>query len=146
MYFTTREQWNARPPRNGHAPVKENKGVKVHYTGSYEIEVRHFRCQERVRAIQNEHMDDNTWADIGYNLLVCSHGVVFEGRGKNAQNSGNGNEKLNRDHFAVVALTGSEGYTDVSQPMITGLQDSIAYLRRYGAGWEIAGHRDGVLH
>ncbi|MGP3984218.1 peptidoglycan-binding protein [Streptomyces sp. KR80] len=26
--------------------------------------------------------------------------------------------------------------------MITGLQDAIAYLRRHGAGWEIAGHRD----
>ncbi|MGP3947164.1 peptidoglycan recognition protein family protein [Streptomyces sp. 7N604] len=116
----------------------------MHYTGSFELDYRHFECRLRVRSIQDKHMDTGEkYADIGYYLLVCKHGVVFEGRGKNAQNAANGNPELNRSHFAVCALTGHKGYTDVPQAMITGLQDAIAYLRRHGAGWEIAGHRDG---
>jgi hypothetical protein len=143
MYFMTRADWSARPPDNLHPPVASNQGVKIHYLGDWFIEIPHFRCQEQMRAVQNQHMDDNGWADIGYNLAVCQHGVVFEGRGKNAQNAANGNETLNRNHFAVLVFTAKNGYSGVTQACITGIQDAIAYLRRHGAGWEIAGHRDG---
>ncbi|WP_354645389.1 hypothetical protein [Kitasatospora camelliae] len=40
-----------------------------------------------MRETQDEHMDGNGWADIGYSLAVCQHGYVYEGRGKNTQKS-----------------------------------------------------------
>ncbi|MFG2908994.1 peptidoglycan-binding protein [Kitasatospora sp. NPDC048286] len=88
-------------------------------------------------------MDGNGWADIGYSLAVCQHGYVYEGRGKNAQNSANGNPQLNRDHYAVLAFVGSSIITEPSSVQIAGIQDAIAYLRRHGAGNEVRGHRDG---
>lgn len=38
---------------------------------------------QRIRDIQSYHMDNNGWADIGYNFLIDKDGGVFEGRGWN---------------------------------------------------------------
>ncbi|TJZ49455.1 hypothetical protein FCH28_24375 [Streptomyces piniterrae] len=145
MLFARRADWKATKPDNLHEPVTSTKGVKVHYTGTrFEpfLEV-HALCAMRVKEIQREHMEGKGDSEIDYNLLVCRHGVVFEGRGWREQNAANGNRELNRAHHAVCAPTGSGGYTDVPEKMVRGIQDAIAYLRRHGAGWEIAGHRDG---
>ncbi|MQS38884.1 N-acetylmuramoyl-L-alanine amidase [Streptomyces katsurahamanus] len=96
-----------------------------------------------MRKLQNDHMDGNGWADFGYNLAVCEHGYVFEGRGKNAQNAANGNTTLNRNHFAVLALVGNSGHVSPTVDQVAGLKDAIAYLRANGAGREIKGHKDG---
>nr|WP_243741292.1 peptidoglycan-binding protein [Streptomyces sp. 8K308] len=123
-----------------------NQGVKIHYLGDTYTEIEHYRCAGQMKLVQDFHMNSNGWADIGYNFAVCQHGYVFEGRGLNAQNAANGNTALNRNHFAVLVFTAKRwfgGTPHISQACITGIQDVIAYLRRHGAGWEIAGHRDG---
>lgn len=38
-------------------------------------------CKKLIKSIQNYHMDDHGWADIGYNFLVGGDGKVYEGRG-----------------------------------------------------------------
>ncbi|XP_013109985.2 peptidoglycan-recognition protein LC isoform X2 [Stomoxys calcitrans] len=38
-------------------------------------------CSDRVREIQNFHMDSFKWDDIGYNFLIGSDGRVYMGRG-----------------------------------------------------------------
>ena len=40
-------------------------------------------CAAWVRSIQDYHMDDNEWSDIGYSFLTCGDGKIYEGRGWN---------------------------------------------------------------
>ncbi|MFE2106630.1 peptidoglycan-binding protein [Kitasatospora sp. NPDC059463] len=143
MQFVPRSEWGARQPRNGHPAVPTNQGVKVHYLGAAYSAGEHGTCAAYMRKVQNSHMDGNGWSDFAYNLAVCEHGYVFEGRGRNAQNAANGNTTLNRNHFAVLAFVGDSGHTSPTAEQVAGLRDAIAYLRENGAGREIRGHRDG---
>lgn len=42
-------------------------------------------CVRYVRSIQNFHLDERKWADIGYHFLVGENGKVYEGRGWDRQ-------------------------------------------------------------
>ncbi|MGN9774853.1 peptidoglycan-binding protein [Micromonospora sp. H33] len=155
MKFVTRAMWGARPMgENDDPPITSTRGVKIHYLGSlYAIQL-HQECAAKVREVQLMHQNDG-YADIAYSLAVCRHGYVYEGRGKNRQCAANGNQTLNRNHYAILALvgTGYEWYgtsgwgiwnTAATGEMKQGIRDAIAYLRYYGgAGNEILGHRDG---
>ncbi|KAE8420250.1 N-acetylmuramoyl-L-alanine amidase domain-containing protein [Aspergillus pseudocaelatus] len=145
MNFVSREEWKARAPEEAYKPMTDAKGVKVHYLGPEFSGKQHSECDGFMRSVQNEHMDESPedYFDIAYNLAVCEHGYVFDGRGKGHRSGANGNVQLNSDHYAVLAFLGKSGVTEPSDAQITGLQDSIAYLRRAGAGDEIKGHRDG---
>ncbi len=121
------------------------KGVKVHYEGT-DVECKdHDDCVALVKAIRKSHLANTkeNYSDIAYNILVCLHGYVFEGRGRRKRTGANGNQDLNRAHYAVCALLGSKGDTVPSDAMVEGIKDAIAYLRSYGAGKEIKGHKDG---
>lgn len=121
------------------------KGVKVHYEGTKVSCKSHADCVALVKAIRRSHLANTkeNYSDIAYNLLVCRDGYVFEGRGKRKRTGANGNQELNRAHYAVMALLGDSGDTTPTPEMIEGIKDAIAYLRTYGAGREIKGHRDG---
>lgn len=128
------------------APDQLNtKGVKVHYEGTTVNCDSHEDCVVLVKAIRKAHLAnvEENYSDIAYNLLVCRHGHVFEGRGKRKRTGANGNQSLNQAHYAVCALLGSKGDTDPTEEMVEALKDAIAYLRSNGAGKEIKGHRDG---
>lgn len=121
------------------------KGVKVHYLGSPFTAKSHADCVAHVKQVRKSHLANTAenYSDIAYNLLVCNHGYVFEGRGKRKRTGANGSQPLNQAHYAVCALLGSSGDTVPSAAMIEGIKWAIAYLRGYGAGKEIKGHRDG---
>lgn len=145
MHFVTRKEWGARAPRGPHTRLPTARGVKVHYEGSTVptgLLTDHTKCVTTVRQIQAFHMDANGWNDIAYNLLVCCHGYVFEGRGARILSAANG-PGLNSGHYAVCALLGVKGLTSPTPEMLHGILDAIAYLRARGAGHEIKGHRDG---
>lgn len=144
--IVSRARWGARAPRQALSGLSTARGVKIHYVGSAVTPVPADRCatgcRDKVRAIQRQHMDGNGWSDIGYNLLVCEHGVVWEGRGANKLPAANG-AGLNSGHFAVCALLGTKGLVQPTDAMLHGLVDAIEYLRARGAGREVKGHRDG---
>lgn len=121
------------------------KGVKIHYEGTEVRCEEHSDCVALVKRIRVAHLNHPTenYSDIAYNLLVCRHGYVFEGRGKRKRTGANGNQELNQAHYAVMGLLGNKGDTQPTEEMVDGLKDAIAYLRGYGAGREIKGHRDG---
>lgn len=121
------------------------KGVKIHYEGTHVSNGTHDECVAEVKAIRRSHLANTAenYSDIAYNLLVCLHGYVFEGRGKRKRTGANGNQDLNKAHYAICALLGSSGDTEPSDEMVEGIRWGIAYLRGYGAGRAIAGHRDG---
>lgn len=148
--WVQRDEWDARSPRGtlANMPAAHNvKGTKVHYTGGVENTAMgfadgHHLCDNRVRSVQNGHMDGNGWSDIGYSFLVCPHGYAFVGRGFGKLPAANG-PGLNSGHYAVLGMVGDSGLVTPSAAMLNGIRDVIEWLRAKGVGDQIRGHRDG---
>ncbi|MGC5012503.1 peptidoglycan recognition protein family protein [Streptosporangium sp. DT93] len=117
----------------------------MHYTGGYvspKIVNDHDICLELMRTFQRQHIDANGWSDFAYNLAGCPHRRLLEGRGFGVMSAANG-PGLNDDHYAILALVGSSGFTQPSDDLLHAVRDGIELLRKHGAGAEIKGHRDG---
>lgn len=119
------------------------RGVKVHYEGDAFPGMEHSKCPAHWTSIRNSHLanKEENYSDVAYNLAVCQHGYILEGRGAGHQTGANGNQELNRNHYAVVVLIG--GGTQPTSDAVRALKEAIQYLRDRGAGNEIKGHRDG---
>ena len=100
----------------------------------------HSECDNLMRSIQNYHMDTQGWSDIAYNLCVCEHGTIYEGRGKGKGSAANGTSQANKDWYAICALVGE--HDDQPAALDTGLNDAAAKCRGWGAGSSMSGHRD----
>ncbi|WP_431903602.1 peptidoglycan recognition protein family protein [Nonomuraea sp. bgisy101] len=145
MDLVTRAEWRARRPRSELTALPSARGTKLHYVGSFvspDLAKSCARCLDTVQGIQAYHQDSNRWTDIAYNLLVCPHGKVWEGRGARVLSAANG-PGLNSGHYAVCALLGDRGLVQPTAAMLRGIHDAIGYLRARGAGGQVLGHRDG---
>lgn len=141
MTFITRAEWGARPPTsNGNLIGAHPLGVAVHYSEGNLGSTPDALCDDKVRGIQNYHMDTKGWADIAYSFLVCPHGNVFEGRGTGKGSAANGTTQGNLDWYAVCALGGPADTPSVL--MLAAIGDAIALCREAGAGPRVIGHRD----
>ncbi|MFE6282423.1 peptidoglycan-binding protein [Streptomyces sp. NPDC057877] len=151
MKLVTRSAWGARPSRYELTYIASTRGVKIHYEGTYVPKSlaaadAHSTCAGRMRDIQASHLANQreNYSDIAYNAVVCPHGTVFEGRGLHRQTGANGDQALNRAHYAVCAMLGASGLVVPPDTMLNGLVDAISWLRNGGAaGREVLGHRDG---
>jgi hypothetical protein len=76
----SRNSWGADPAQ-GTLYYHTVTHLCLHHTaGSHEWNSSGFsQCAANVRATQDYHMNLG-WADIGYNYLVCRHGLIWEGR------------------------------------------------------------------
>lgn len=121
------------------------KGVKLHYEGSPVPDEPHSKCAARWTAIRKAHLNHPTedYSDVAYNWAVCNHGVKFEGRGLGKRTGANGNQSLNRTHYAILWMGGTKGVTTPSSEAVTSIKELIQYLREHDTGKEIKGHRDG---
>ncbi|MFJ6566659.1 peptidoglycan-binding protein [Streptomyces sp. NPDC091292] len=124
------------------------KGVKVHYEGtavSGKLLTDHNACVTEWKNIRKSHLANKTegYSDVAYNYAACPHGYLLEGRGIGRRTGANGNQDLNRAHYAIVGLVGSSGLTEPTDAMLDAIRDGIELLRKHGAGSEIKGHRDG---
>lgn len=123
-------------------------GTKVHYEGT-EVSLRlltdHGACIAQWKAIRESHLANikENYSDIAYNYGACPHGFLLEGRGLGRRTGANGNQDLNRAHYAICGLVGDSGLTEPTPAMLTAIRDGIDLLRAHGAGTEIKGHRDG---
>ena len=147
MRFVTRAEWAARTADVNDYPGGFGwRGVAMHYEGESSLAIDHSRCAARMRSVQNFHMDVRGWGDIAYNLAVCLHGYVFEGRGKDVRSASQGTTETNHDYYGILCFLGAASWAPYAYrptaDMVEGIKDAIAYLRRYGAGSEIIGHRD----
>ncbi|CAH1777918.1 unnamed protein product [Owenia fusiformis] len=79
--YKSREGWGARPRVDDPIQLKTpTQYVIIMHTAGLDC-VEMIDCCQSVVEIQNLHMDKNRWSDIGYNFLIGSYGVVYEGRG-----------------------------------------------------------------
>ncbi|MFD5266762.1 N-acetylmuramoyl-L-alanine amidase [Streptomyces sp. NPDC058335] len=124
------------------------KGVKVHWLGqavSAKLAKDHSLCIALWKGIRESHLANvkEGYSDVAYNRAACVHGYVLEGRGPGRRTGANGNQVLNRAHYAIVALIGDEGLTEPTDELLHALRDGIEDLQEHGAGKEILGHQDG---
>ncbi len=131
------------------APLQATtKGVKVHYLGEpvpTKLAKDHSLCVKLWKDTRASHLANvkEGYSDVAYNYAACVHGYVLEGRGVGRRTGANGNQPLNKAHYAVVGLIGSEGLTEPTGELLGALRDAIEHLQAHGAGTEIKGHRDG---
>lgn len=123
-------------------------GVKVHYEGtavSNDLLNNHDACLQEWQDIRRSHLANKVenYSDVAYNYAACPHGYLFEGRGIGKRTGANGNQPLNKAHYAIVGLVGSSGLTQPTPEMLSAIRDGIDLLQANGAGGEIKGHRDG---
>lgn len=74
MRIISRRDWGARPPREERNTSWDKRtGFTVHHSAGPK--------DQSIQAIQDYHMDNRGWVDIGYNFIVRSNGDIYEGRG-----------------------------------------------------------------
>ncbi|CAH2052129.1 unnamed protein product, partial [Iphiclides podalirius] len=81
--FVTRSQWGAKTAKQKlslHTPVPY---VVIHHSYTPAACYDSAQCQKAMRSMQDFHMNDRGWWDIGYHFAVGSQGVAYEGRGWN---------------------------------------------------------------
>jgi hypothetical protein len=141
--FVNRAGWGARSPSgNRNALSADPKGVAIHWEGPQMGTRPHSDCDNVVRSIQNYHMDSGGCSDIMYNLAVCEHGYIFEGRGKGLGAAANGTSDGNANYPAICALVGENDPQPAA--LHAAILDAAAMVRSWGVGGAVKGHRDFV--
>ncbi|XP_058444769.1 peptidoglycan-recognition protein SC2-like [Malaya genurostris] len=75
-----RAGWGARAANTAVLPNRPAPWVVIHHTAGSSC-TTDAACAQQMRNIQNHHMNNNGWADIGYNWCVGENGAAYEGRG-----------------------------------------------------------------
>lgn len=141
--LVTRAQWKARSPKSPRNNMVDNPSITVHWEGGgWKWPWDHSTCDDKVRSMQDYHMDVRGWSDIAYNYLGCPHNYLFEGRTYKYQSGANGNESSNRASYAIQAMWGVAAKADVPLGLYEALYYGIEYLVDHGATRKIYGHRD----
>ena len=118
MKFVSRAQWGAQYAKGSGAIAGPVRGVTLHWEGPKMGAFSHDKCAGKVRTIERFHAVTRGWAGIAYNLLVCPHGYVFEGRGAGVRSAANGTSNIggNDQWYAVCYLGGQgDGFTDTAK-------------------------------
>ncbi|CAH0713731.1 unnamed protein product, partial [Brenthis ino] len=79
--FVSRSQWHARIPKAKDPLPSPVPYVVIHHSHSPPACYDAPHCKRAMRSMQNFHMDDRGWNDIGYHFAVGGDGVAYEGRG-----------------------------------------------------------------
>ncbi|XP_013167550.1 PREDICTED: peptidoglycan-recognition protein LB-like isoform X1 [Papilio xuthus] len=79
--FVNRYQWGARQPKEKTILQTPVPYVVIHHSYKPAACYDAVQCKKAMQSMQNFHMDDRGWWDIGYNFAVGSDGTVYEGRG-----------------------------------------------------------------
>lgn len=141
--IVTRGQWGARAANTAVLPIRPAPFFVVHHTAGAACATQD-ACAQQMRNIQNQHMNTNGWADIGYNFAVGGDGRVYEGRGWGRQGA---HSPPYNNQSAGVAFLGTftsalptVAARNAAQALITcGVNQG--HLR---AAYWVIGHRQGV--
>jgi hypothetical protein len=144
MTFLRRDQWGAQiydvALKKRIDPVI---GITYHYSTGQELGRND--CAAWVRQIQKYHMNTKGYSDVAYNVFVCRHGDIFEGRptwavGAHAATKDN---LANRMSWSICFLGNDDAGTDVPAVAWTAmLAWHKARQEEVGHGLFNFGHRD----
>ncbi len=115
--FVSRAEWGAAWGK----PLSDLSvsQVTIHWAGTPSGNPSHAHCAAVVRSFQAYHIHTQGWADIAYNLIVCAHGYIFEGRGLGKRSAANGDTGPNSASYAICYLLGTgEPFTDAAKDAI----------------------------
>lgn len=79
--FVTRSQWNAREAKNNTILSTPVPYVVIHHSFIPSACYTYSECCRAMKSMQDFHVDDRGWWDVGYNFAVGSDGSAYEGRG-----------------------------------------------------------------
>ena len=125
MTVVSRSQWGSRKARYRNTG-NLNERSTIHWNGPKVPVTSHDKCAGLIRGIQNYHMDGRGWSDIAYNFVVCQHGVIFEGRGLNVRNAGQGTNRGNAVSHAIMCLSGEGNSFPAKQK--AGVRECVRYI------------------
>ncbi|MBI3019374.1 MAG: N-acetylmuramoyl-L-alanine amidase [Deltaproteobacteria bacterium] len=99
--------------------------------------IPHEECDDAIRAYLEYHVKTHGWSDIGYNYLVCPHGVLFQGRRFSAETTqdviGAQVSKYNKGTLGICAMGSYRGDVHPSQELkITLYQYLLWKVTQYG--------------
>lgn len=139
--IVSRERWGARPSLDNATMEMPVHHIFIHHTAGLECSDLS-SCSKVMRGIQNFHMDDRGWDDIGYNFLIGGDGRVYQGRGWTRV--GAHTYGFNRISIAFSLMGNFQDkeppsvMLDVAKKMIRCAQEED-----YVTDFELHGHRDG---
>lgn len=150
MNIITRAEWGARVP-DFQRPIDLKGPSTVHWNGggtkwnsiADDDDARKRWGINRMRAIQNFHMDGRGWSDFAYNFAIDPWGLnVFEGRGLDVRPAAQGTTDGNNTSHAIYVMTGL-GDPDVTEDCLVLLNEVADYIADKGtADPMVVGHRD----
>jgi len=147
----SRAEWGARalnleaPEEFGLFNAKSNRDGLLYYSGDLRavlntVVVHHSAIQNVSPAeIQELHMDGRGFADIAYDFLIASDGVIYEGRQINLR--GAHVQGFNTGLVGIV-LIGNFNETEPAQSQLKSLEMLVDYLRYTYEIRYLTGHRD----
>lgn len=136
--ITHRREWGARNPRNR---SRRRESVIdfafLHHTPNHN-DYAESQSDDHVRDIQNYHMDNNEWDDIGYHFLVDKYGNIYEGREVNVIGAHAGGH--NTRSIGIAYLGDGDHITEEAK---RGIAELYNYLEeRLGKHLHRKSHRD----
>jgi hypothetical protein len=143
MKMYSRQEWGARPPKETTPlPWEKIDALVIHYSAAFTDEFPDY--VQRVKGIQNYHMDTQGWNDIAYNYLVARNGDIFTGRGWEVMSAAT---LHNNDHTQAICFLGADkagrdDVTDNGRRSISQLIFAAEALAK--KKFKITGHRDWV--
>ncbi|KAK0084313.1 hypothetical protein PV325_007278 [Microctonus aethiopoides] len=110
----SRSQWSARESKSHNYLINPLPYVIIHHTVSPECNT-FSSCSSRVRNIQDYHMDEFQWSDVGFSFFVGGDGNIYEGVGWTEE--GAHTYRWNKKSIGV-AFIGSYQAKNASEKMI----------------------------
>nr|AAY27973.1 peptidoglycan recognition protein 1 [Euprymna scolopes] len=139
--LVSREGWGARPPKKVVTIPMPVKMVFIHHT-AMDYCTNLYACSEAMRKIQNLHMDNRGWSDLGYNYLVGEDGYVYKGRGWDRE--GGHTKGYNTDSVAISVmgdfsdrLPNEKALNAVNNLIVCGIKQN-----KITKNYSLYGHRD----
>ncbi len=113
----SRTRWGAAPgvPRRMTRTPQNWSRITVHHTANSSGSLRGASVHtvaSVLRTIQNQHLNERAWGDIGYHYLIDPDGRVYEGRRLEYQGAHAGDHSKNQGNVGVCLL----GHFEVEHP------------------------------